>query len=206
MKVIIHIGLHRTGTTFLQKDVFEKIPNINYVFDDSLHRIKLTPGTNLISNEGLSLSMPHSLPNRIQILDLLKILFPEAKIIIGFREKEKWLRSCYYRYVISGGKLSFEKYLENYKSNVINYEQYMFELRKRFKEIYVYQFEELNKNREKTIKDICAFIGCKVPDYKVVRRNVSLSDSQLNFVRWLNKFYVGKYFMELIKRLRRTPT
>lgn len=205
-EIIVHIGLHRTGTTFLQKDVFEKIKDINYIFDDALHRIHIEEGINLISNEGLSLSMPHSFVYRIQVLDFLKTLFPDAKIILGFRDTDKWLKSCYYRYVISGGQLSFDWYLKHYKDNIIDFDKYEFEVKKRFKHVYIYTQEDLVKNREGVINGMCNFIGCEVPKYKVVRRNVSLSGSQLNVVRYFNKFHLGKYVMEVIKRLRRTPT
>jgi hypothetical protein len=142
----------------------------------------------------------------MHILDRLKHLFPDAKVIVGIRERRRWLRSCYYRYVISGGKLKFNDYMIEYQKGILDVPDYLQEVDKRFRSVFVYHHEDLVKKRKETIEKICDFIGCKVPKYKVVRRNVSLSDSQLNFVRWLNKFRIGKYFMEVIKRLRRTPT
>ena len=30
--IIIHVGLHKTGTTFLQKEIFSRMKNINYIY------------------------------------------------------------------------------------------------------------------------------------------------------------------------------
>lgn len=204
-EIIIHIGLHRTGTTFLQKEVFEKLP-INYIFDDAIHRIEIKPGINLISNEGLSLSMPHSKTNRLQVLDHLNKLFPNARIIIGLREKKSWLKSCYSRYMLSGGILEFDVYKYQCKSNVIDFDSYLKEVQKRFSNIYIYHFEDLKKKHRHTIKGICDYIGVDAPDYKMVTRNASLTDRQLRTLSWLNYFFPGKYLRELIKRIRGAPT
>ena len=205
-KIVIHIGLHRTGTTFLQKEVFEKIENINYMFDDSLHRMSICGGTNLISNEGLSLSMPHSKTNRMQVLDNLQRLFPAAKIILGFRERKGWLRSCYYRYVLSGGILRYQNYTYTYGNNIIDMDGYEKEVNDKFDDVYVYKFKDLKEKPNEVIKGICAFIGCDVPVYRNVKRNVSLDTKQLEVLRKLNAVPGSKYIREVIKWMKKTPT
>jgi len=204
IEVIIHIGLHRTGTTFLQKEVFENLEGVNYMFDDSLHRIHIEEGINLVSNEGLSLSMPHSLPYKYHVLDNIRRLFPKAKIIVGIREKESWLKSCYYRYVISGGKLSFKEYKEQYSNH--NYDSYLKEVAETFDCVFLYHFEDLKAKPDEVIGKMCEFIGCKVPDYKNVKRNASLKGWQLETLRRLNSYKFSWYLREVIKRLRGTPT
>jgi len=207
-KIVIHLGLHRTGTTFLQKEVFEKMLDVNYIFDDSLHRFEILNDINLISNEGLSLSMPHSYTHRLQVLKHIKKLFPDAKIIIGFREKKSWLKSCYYRYILSGGTSTYDDYLEVYAENIIDYDKYLFEVKKNFSEVFVYQFEDLKKNPDKVISDMCNFIGCKVPNYKIVKRNASLNEKQLNTLRLFNKLpsKLSLLIIPFIKFIQRTPT
>lgn len=206
-KIIIHIGLHRTGTTFLQKEVFEKMKNINYVFDDALHRMRIyNDKINLISNEGLSLSMPHSISGRIQVLDYLKTLFPNAKIILGFRERKGWLRSCYYRYVLSGGILRYKNYTYTYSNNIIDMDEYVKEVNNRFNSVHIYHFEDLKKVPNEVIKEMCAFIGVGIPNYKNVKRNVSLDTGQLEALRKLNMFPGSKYIREVIKWMKKTPT
>ncbi len=177
------------------------------MFDDALHRMRIYNNRiNLISNEGLSLSMPHSMPDRIQVLNYLKTLFPNAKIILGFRERKRWLRSCYYRYVLSGGILRYKNYAFTYGNNIIDMDEYAKEVNDRFDEVYVYKFEDLKKNPDKVIKGICAFIGVSVPDYKNVKRNASLNDKQLNTLRILNKTNCGIVARTFIKFIQRTPT
>lgn len=204
-EIIIHLGLHRTGTTFLQKEVFEKLP-VNYIFDDAIHRIELKEGINLISNEGLSLSMPHSKTNRLQILDHLHKLFPNARILIGLREKESWLKSCYYRYILSFGKLKYQQYLKKYTNNTPDFDLYLKEVQKRFSNIYIYHLEDLKKNPKGRIKGICDFIGVDTPNYKIVKRNASLSIKQLEMLRKLNHTNARFLIMPIIKFIQRTPT
>ena len=53
MSMIVHVGLHKTGTTFLQREIFPKIKNVNYnrdVFWVKNYKNKI----NVISNEWLS--------------------------------------------------------------------------------------------------------------------------------------------------------
>jgi len=204
--IIIHIGLHRTGTTFLQKEIFEKVKNINYIFDDSIHRIELKEGINLISNEGLSLSMPHSLQHREQVLDNLQKMFPNARILIGLRKRETWLKSCYYRYILSRGKLTYQEYLEKYANNILDFDSYLKDIQKRFGEIYIYHYEDLRMKPTRTIKGICDFIGIEVPWYLIVKRNASLKEHQLNALRILNKMNLGPIVIPIIKFIQRTPT
>lgn len=204
-EVTIHLGLHRTGTTFLQKEIFEKL-KINYIFDDAIHRIKMKDGINLISNEGLSLSMPHSLTHRLQILDHLQKLFPNARILIGLRERETWLRSCYYRYILSRGTLTYQEYLEKYANNILDFDSYLKEIQKRFGEIYIYHFEDLKRKPDYTIKKICDFIDVEIPRYKLTKRNASLKMNQLNVLRQLNKLNFGPIVIPIIKFIQRTPT
>jgi len=205
-KIIIHLGLHRTGTTFLQKEVFERLTRVNYMFNDSLHTIQIKEGINLISNEGLSQSMPHSKFDRIQILDNIKKLFPNAKIILGIRYREDWLKSCYYRYVLSGGKLKYQKYIEHYSKNIIDNYTYLCEVRKRFSDVYTYTFEELKLMPKETIKDICKFIEVEVPEYQNIKRNASLSGRQLEMLRKINHTNLRHIVIPFIKWLQRTPT
>lgn len=206
-EIVIHLGLHRTGTTFLQEEVFKKLKNVNYAFNDSLHVLRTyKSGINLISNEGLSLSMPHSMKGRIQVLNYLLALFPKAKIILGFREREGWLRSCYYRYVLSGGILRYKDYTRTYGNNIIDMDGYAKEVNNKFDEVYAYNFEDLKKKPDEVIKGICAFIGCNVPDYRNVKRNVSLDTKQLETLRKLNVLPGSKCIREVIKWLQKSPT
>jgi hypothetical protein len=137
--LFIHIGLHKTATSFLQHEVFPKLKGINYVpqqkfytpilrqicLTDPLYfnekEIKnqlfnyLTTGKNLISSEGLSGSPFLQYTNRSAILTKLHNMFPEAKIIIGIRAQKDIIISLYKQYVKHGGVKKFNDFITPYK-------------------------------------------------------------------------------------------
>ena len=115
MEIIFHIGLHKTGTTFLQRYVFPKLKNVNLFCTDGrpfngiedLEKDKI----NLISIENLSGS-PFSSNEftRYTIMEELAKLYPNAKIIVTFRNKNSWLKSLYSQYIKTGGTYTYPEW------------------------------------------------------------------------------------------------
>ena len=170
MSIVIHVGLHKTGTTFLQEQIFKKLKNINYSKKIDLHRIHIDNNKiNLISNAWLSSDEPHfyefGATDKYEILSHIKKLFPDAKIILVKRNFSPWLKSCYRQYIVSGGILTFDDYCEKYNHNFIDMDDYENMIRELFDEVLVTTQESLLNNREQTIQTICNFIGVEVPIY-----------------------------------------
>jgi len=126
-ELFIHIGLHKTGTTYLQSSVFPEL-ELNYLrrddpsFQPYLKRIRhqdpivfdadavregiaplLREGKNLISDEGLSGSPLQRYANRDAILCKLHRVFPNAVIIVAIREQRDLIDSMYRQYIAAGG-------------------------------------------------------------------------------------------------------
>ena len=125
-KKIIHIGLHKTSTTFLQNKIFPNIENYTFITrpytqcnhafnklqyaDDSLYDKNLVieelKKNNLI-NSNLILSdesfsgkpFGYSYLNRSLIAKRLKELFPEATILIFIRDQIDIIKSFYSSYI-----------------------------------------------------------------------------------------------------------
>jgi len=135
--VLVHIGYHKTGTTFLQKEVFrhpglpfnlidrrqvqrEIIRKSMFFFEPDQTRSILTEKfcpdrINVISDEDL-LGSPHSGGyNSYDNLLKIKQLFPNAKILIGIREQKDIILSSYKQYIKTIGTLSLKKYLTPFK-------------------------------------------------------------------------------------------
>ena len=137
-KTLVHIGYHKTGTTWLQNYVFNNrefgfvspmptkdmmdlivLPNaLDFLPDVSeagitrflrSHEIEdLTP---VFSNERFS-GHPHSGGyDSSMIADRLRTLFPGAGILICIREQKKVILSCYNQYIKKGGAISISSYL-----------------------------------------------------------------------------------------------
>ncbi len=124
MKIILHIGLHKTATKFFQHNLFPKLDKekflynppsldqllIDYLKAEEIDKIKvldfLKKETNsiiqkypkktiLLSREAMSGNLFSAYKYWEETTRLLKIAFPEAKIIIFLRNQVDWLISCY---------------------------------------------------------------------------------------------------------------
>ena len=142
MNIILYIGLHKTGTTFLQKNFLKNLihKDIEYnppeimsllelIFVNSkniknnilkvkkiieLKKKKQKLKRILISSERISQLFCTN--NYEKNLTIIKDIFPKAKIIIFLRYQPDWLLSCYKQSIHSGDCQSIENFL-NYKNN-----------------------------------------------------------------------------------------
>ena len=202
-EVIFHVGLPKTGTTFLQKEIFPRLP-INYKLYWSSKPFTIKSHTiNLLSCESLSGnplgSMRYGGLERDVIAHGLSEMFPTAKIIVGLRSKPEWMNSLYSQAMKQGYTKSKVQWYKDFDNNYLNFSAYINLLRDLFSDVYVYQFEDLVSNKQKFIEDICRFIGVSPPEYENKKYNASWSDKKL----LLGKFRSGawKLSRELIERL-----
>ena len=135
---LIHIGYHKTGTTWLQREVF---PNSDLGFAMPLRRQEITneivrPGPfefepqramsriepairssqesglqPVLSCENLSGAFLAGGHDSRQNADRLHEILPDARILIVLREQRQLLRSAYNQYVRAGGVLSLKRWL-----------------------------------------------------------------------------------------------
>jgi len=135
---LIHIGYHKTGTTWLQQHLFDRReagyctpiqrshilgvlvkPN-QLDFDAMTCRSRLAPSLARESEKGLIPVVtcerlsgnPHSGGyDTWQIAHRLVDVFPEARVLIVIREQTSIILSCYKQYVKAGGTMPIETYL-----------------------------------------------------------------------------------------------
>lgn len=141
MQVLLHVGLHKTATTWLQKRIFAA-PDGGFVtpwgpqagqsitefvavdplkfdplaarrrFEESLAAMADREGKiPTISHEGLS-----SRPNLGQFYaplaaERMKAAFPDAKLFLMFREQKALLNSLYSQHLHRGGRLTLEEFI-----------------------------------------------------------------------------------------------
>lgn len=212
-KIFIHIGMHKTGTTFLQTLIFPKIPNINYQTKVDLTTPVVEDKINLFSDENLdggSYRLFASAKQRNTILANLHNLFPSAKIILCIRNKDKWLQSAYKQYIVAYKSCSFEDYVHRLDPELYNTANLISIINRTFDDFYVCYFEELQKNPQKFVKGICDFIGVEVPQFenKVVYKGIT--DWQVKFIRLFDSIFQSKilHFMLsiAIRVIRKDPT
>lgn len=136
--IYIHVGMPKTGSTFLQQVVFrhfadidyweifehpstyyiERIANSNYLnFNPEWTRklkamVEASPSSKiLISFEGLFGSYSNNYKSNYTSARILKDIFPEAKIILCIRRQEDLLTSNYAQLVSEGYSGSFNGYV-----------------------------------------------------------------------------------------------
>jgi len=202
--VIIHVGLMKTGTTFLQEEIFKKM-NVRYIRDINFTNLcfKRDKKT-IIANEALSGDPYSNKIDRFKVIDNLHKLFPDAKIIVGVRNWKDMMDSLYSQYIRNGG-CGYDTLLLFNIREYAAYEEYIEHIQSLFKDVFVYNYDwDLKKeHKEAFIIRLCDFIGEPVPNYQDKRYRVRLKPYQLETMKAINKLlkhhpFIGKVVRELI--------
>ena len=131
--VLIHVGLHKTGTTTLQRRLFPHWDGVTYFADEPLviefvraavlndtayfdaemwqgrmKQLTVDKPLAVISNESFSGALyagigKRGLDHRTPILQNLQSTFPEARILLVLRRQDTLARSLYRQYLKVGG-------------------------------------------------------------------------------------------------------
>jgi len=214
MKIFIDVGPAKTGTTFLQTLIYPKIKNVNFIryfdFRSKLYENKI----NIICAEALgghfSLRIGEDkykdelFCGRNEAASRLHAMFPEAKVLVGTREITPWLKSGYKQYIRTGGYLDYDDWHRHILNpEYLKHDEYIEHLRNTFDDVYVRDFEILRGNHKKFVKEICDFIGCKIPEYKSKNVYPAWSNRQLKISKFFNRFMKSKFNQRgIIKRQR----
>lgn len=130
---IIHIGYHKTGTTWFQKNIYPYVMNKKYIQRDIVRKMfleksgldfdaryvknyfKNTYEENIIICEEELTGNIHTGGHHgfltLGICHRLKNIFPEAKIVIFIRSQQSIIASTYKQYIKMGGNYSSKEYL-----------------------------------------------------------------------------------------------
>lgn len=238
-EIYFHIGLHRTATTFLQTKFFPDLIECNFINHFEIYRelINLTTTDEYMWNETnlkdqtkreieskfkdriniISAECLTGFPflksiNRSIILNRIKTLFPNAKIILGIREQKAIIQSLYFLYIREGGTLHINDLIKKKDKNYFGYTIYdnlietidldafkynilIQELFDLFGEenVYVFVLEEF-KDNNKSINKLISFLGLSEFELSRIKQkkvNKSYPYNSLEMIRWANKFTKG---------------
>lgn len=216
-RIIIHVGMHKTATTFLQEELFPKIaeqnPQINFIDTFSIDMdIKDSSKLTIISDENLdggSYRLFRNHEHRDRIARNIARMFPNAEIMICIRGKKSWLKSAYKQFVVGYGWTgSFGEYVSFMDPEVLKFEKYIMLLEELFKEVHVIHFDELVLNPERFVGNVCNILDVPIPhDINFSRKNVSITNGQVKLIQLISYFLPMKemYFpvSVIIKLLRK---
>ena len=199
-EIYIHVGLHKTATTFLQKEIFPKLEGIKYynLLESKNRQLLLAlakeDGKILISDEDLSGSpwifeAGYNASLRYKILYTLHDLFPDAKIIVGVREKSSWLKSVYKQARKMNPFITSNTFEKSFDNRYLDFETYINTIKLLWGEdnVYVYKYEDLLTNPQKFVEGLCNFMKLSPPNFVNRRHNQAINRRQERLLNFLYK-------------------
>ena len=207
-KKIIHIGLHKTGTSFLQKNYFPTLKGVSYWtsrnFFNKISTSKEMNGNLLLSGEALS-GLPWSrewiigIPNSYSYINSfetsiinIKKFFPEAHIILVFRKHGDFLVSLYKQYVQEGGVLPFHKFYNEkgvIKDEDLDFSRRISHILNNFQNFSFLSFEDFKIEGVEYFNRFFATIGIGPGENSKRKANRSISGSKIELLRIINQYY-----------------
>lgn len=200
-KIVIHVGLGKSGSTFLQKAIFPRLKGVE-VYGANNQRLQIysqfkEDKINILTDEnflGCALKFKNLNATKSVLINRLSSMFPDAKIIIVLRDKDDWLWSLYKKYIRTGGIKKYDSFcVDMLNPHFINFEETVAILKKNFKEVLVLQYDDLKNNHSNFVKDICDFIGVDVPMYKNEYYNKDILDKDIGKYIFFNKLFKTEY-------------
>lgn len=215
-EIFFHAGLQKTGSTFLQNNVFPYIENGTYIrASQRLVRViegfARNPGPFLVSNENLAtrgMLLDRGVP-RSGTLEALASAFPGSNCILFLREPASHLISCYAQFVMYGGLKSFSEYAAEREHFVAHNSLIDQVLEMKFARVLLFDYESLAGAPEDTIEAIGQFMGgvrFTPPRRSSRRMHASPKRAGLRFVRLINHIVWGKNHPKRLARWQGTAS
>lgn len=227
-RYLVHIGLHKTASTYLQQSYLKNIENAT-VFSyhlryELLGRMEVMDNV-IISNEGLSgspwnmswirgVSNNHDwmLSFKTSVLNIKK-LYPEGEILIVLRKHGDFLISLYKQYLHEGGVLKFKDFFSSegvIKPEHLIYEKRLQFLSEHFKKVHVMNFEEFKISGDSYFNMFFNSLNLSVvknEQYIDLKTNKSVSGKKINLLRIANILYAKspRYVKNICAKNKLTP-
>lgn len=199
-RITIHIGLHKTGTTFLQKELLKNIPETSVIRGWYSHRqlLNVNEDNNLIiSDEGISGRLFHKeyLTDFYSNIKKIKKIYGNPKIIFGIRNQESFIASVYKQYLQEQRYGSFDTLFSLNNKGLRKHEDFLLVpkikyLEENFSDVFIYSQESLLNRQNDFLYSLKEFLELK-QDIKILEKrfnNVGIkTELQVNTLRRLNK-------------------
>ncbi|MDO5654941.1 MAG: hypothetical protein Q4G27_02240 [Flavobacteriaceae bacterium] len=191
-QIFFHTGLSKTGSTFLQQQIFPKLGHIYYLPTKKYRRaLDVIPG---ITADKILISREFDQQFEREIISFSKA-YPAAFPIIVFREPGSWAVSNYKRFVKNGHHFSFTEFIDiqgdkgHFKIQDFSYSRYIQLLEKHFEQpplILIY--DDLKKNPHQFLNKIGKYldIPLEFQTFNLTPSHVSYDENALKLVRKLS--------------------
>ncbi len=192
--IYFHVGISKTGSTFLQQRVFPDLKNIHYIPTHKYHQIndeikKVKNGPILVSRE-----LDRQFEREV---DLFAKNHKNVVPIIVFRRHDQYLASQYRRFIKNGFKGDVESFfdVENdtgfFKKIHFNFSYQVQYLKQKFNtEPLVFIYEDLKNEPQQFIEQFATSINGKI-DIQAVdfsTKHSSYNEKQLKVIKTISQY------------------
>jgi hypothetical protein len=196
--LFLHVGLHKTGTTYFQQEVFPHWKGIKYLRSLSVESfLKVSSGELcLASREGFSAGVLAHRDEKLTFLKRLSTMFPDARILISFRDHGSYLNAIYSQYLRYGGTLPVDAFFDLdgdsgfMKRDDLVFRSYVDGITEFWgRPPFVFLLSELKSDKRRLFAEMGRFFGVEGPNPERVsagRRNMSLGRAQAEVLRTIN--------------------
>ena len=228
--IIIHIGLHKTGTTYLQYNFFPRLEKVLYAHGNSFFvpwrdQVETDNCHMLLSYEGFSgtawnmngikgIENDHTWIKSFETNVInLKRFFPTAVILVFFRKQGDLLLSMYKQYLHEGGTLPLKEFYNGGKimsQADLSFTKRINILNKNFDKVYFLNYETFKKKGNDYLVDFFNIefdIRTSQKNIASTQENKSISGAKLEILRKVNPVYnrVPLKLKKLIRIARLSP-
>lgn len=196
--IFFHVGLPKTASTFMQRNVFPFFKGIKFVkkhdFKNRDRIISKTRFSTVLLSIELDLDGPSGYEKMVNVAEK----YPGTKPIIVFRKHGSWVGSKYKYYLRKHGTASFSEYFNpDTKTGVLSEQSLQFfkkiellEEKYGQKPLVMFQ-EEFQRHPMEAIKILADYVGASYDekDIKIATVKKSYSEHSLYYVRKLNRWY-----------------
>jgi len=201
--IYIHLGLPKTGSTYLQREVFPRFDGIHYIKKRHFYNhTGIISASNaqkyLLSHECIIKANTIGLIRDNRRIAALAENYPEAKIILFFRRHDSWIKSRYYYYIRKNGYRTFDEFLDiNNDNGLLKLEKLEFKRDIALVEDFfthkpcILFHEELIKNPQKVITYLAQIMGVTFNNKRIPSNpvNVAFNPKQLKIIRRFNSLF-----------------
>lgn len=217
-EVFFHVGLAKTGTTYLQHKFFPKLRGIKYIRRTKYRNFKYVQIIKRTDYEKYLVSNEFDRQLEKETKNIASV-FPDAKIIIVLRRHDSWIASQYKRRIKNGYSLTFKEFIDlekdqgYWKQKDLYFYPMLKMIERRFKtRPLVLFYRELRKNPYLFLERISQFLGVSFDKESIdlSPKHRAFNEKQLKIIRKFSRFlfsqdfeYSEKYWLSKIQRLFR---